>query len=95
MQLVFRVTRQRMTEALFHVTWRALLSSLLFHHETVSPALVKGKADEIVRQPTKVFALVIERSLDHIQLPSIFCAMSVVKKTINTIFAMNFRKQIN
>lgn len=58
MQLVFRVTRQRMTEALFHVTWRALLSSycfLLFHHETVSLALVKGKADEIVRQPKRVF----------------------------------------
>lgn len=58
MQLVFRVTRQRMTEALFHVTWRALLSPycfLLFHHQTVSLVLVKGKADEIVRQPKRVF----------------------------------------
>lgn len=59
-QLVFRVTRQRMTEALFHVTWRAPLSSyrlLLFHHKAVSLALVQGKADEIARQPKRVFPL--------------------------------------
>lgn len=68
MQLVFRVTRQKMTEALFHVPWRALLSSyclLLFHHETVSLALFQGNAVETVRQPQS-FSPAAEQKPDHL-----------------------------